>query len=150
MFDPAIFDPVEFSMASDAALDAIEALVGQPLPAAYRAAMLAGTGSSMRGMWAVGDTDADLAGIIRAAPLHKNDYALPLVWASMKDRLPKGWMPFARTSGGDMFCIALTGGRVALFVLDLEPDEGAMSEADLVPVAASLPAFAAMLVPFEM
>ena len=150
MFDPALFDPVEFTKANEAALDAIEVMVGQPLPASYRAAMLAGTGSSTRGMWAVGEMDADLAGIIRAAPLHKNDYALPLVWATMKDRLPKGWLPFARTSGGDIFCIALTGGRVALFVLDMEPDEGAMAEADLVPVATSLAEFAAMLVRFEM
>ncbi len=150
MFDPDLFDAKEFSQATDLALDEIEAMVGQPLPATYRAAMLAGTGSTMRQMMAVGETEFDLAGIIRAAPRHKNDYAMPNVWAVMKNRLPKGWLPFARSSGGDMFCIALKGGRVALYSPDLAPDEGPMTEADLIPVAKTLPDFAAALVPFTL
>ena len=150
MFDPDLFDAKEFSQATDQGLDEIEAMVGQPLPATYRAAMLAGTGSSMRQTMAVGDMDVDLAGIIRAAPRHKNDYAMPNVWAVMKNRLPKGWLPFARSSGGDMFCIALTGGRVAMYSPDLAPDEGPMAEADLIPVAKTLPDFAAMLAPFTL
>lgn len=150
MFDADLFDPKEFSQATDQELDAIEALTGYPLPAAYRDAMLAGTGSSMRQMMAVGDMDVDLAGIIRAAPRHKNDYAMPNVWAIMQNRLPKGWLPFARSSGGDMFCIAMKGGRVALYAPDMAPDDGPMAEADLIPVAKTLPDFAAMLAPFHL
>ncbi len=150
MFDPDLFDAKEFSQATDQALDDLEAMVGQPLPATYRAAMLAGTGSSMRQMMAVGETELDLAGIIRAAPRHPKDYAMPNVWAVMSKRLPQGWLPFARGSGGDMFCIALNGGRVALYSPDMAPDEGPMTEADLIAVADTLPDFAKMLVPFTL